>query len=106
MTTVKAETLTFNYRPGETVTRPRPPEEETVATTNAVAERRDWGYIGLLAFTTVLLLRPQDRLPSLASVHIAEICAFLGIGPMLLHRFARRLPVFRITPETLGLVVL
>ena len=104
--TSKAETLTFNYRPGETVTRPRPPEEETLATTEAIDEPRDWGYVGLLAFTAVLLLRPQDRLPSLTSLHIAEICAFFGIGPMLLHRFARRLPVFRITPETMGLLVL
>jgi O-antigen ligase len=29
----------------------------------------------------------------------------VGIGPMLLHRFAQRLPVFRVTPETMGLVV-
>lgn len=100
-----AETLTFNYRPGDTVTRPKA-EEETFATTEAFAEPRDWGYLGLLAFTTVLLLRPQDKVPALTSLHVAEICAFLGIGPMLLHRFARRLPVFRITPETLGLVVL
>jgi len=100
-----AETLTFNYRPGDTVTRPRV-EEETFATSEAFAEPRDWGYLGLLAFTTVLLLRPQDKVPALTSLHVAEICAFLGIGPMLLHRFARRLPVFRITPETMGLVVL
>jgi O-antigen ligase len=30
--------------------------------------------------------------------------AVIGIGPMLLHRFTRRLPVFRMTPETLGLL--
>jgi O-antigen ligase len=103
--TIKAETLTFNYRPGETVTQPRV-EEESFAMTDVPVEPRDWGYIGLLAFTAVLLLRPQDRVPSLTSLHIAEICAFFGIGPMLLHRFARRLPVFRITPETMGLIVL
>jgi putative inorganic carbon (hco3(-)) transporter len=103
--TTKSETLTFNYRPGDTVTRPRI-EEETFATTEVATEPRDWGYLGLLAFTTVLLLRPQDRVPSLTSMHIAEICAFLGIGPMLIHRFTRRLPVFRITPETMGLIVL
>src|SRR5436853_6738730 len=102
--TAKPENLTSNYRPGDTILRPRP-EEETFATTEAAAEPRDWGYFGLLAFTTVLLLRPQDRVPSLTSLHIAEICAFLGIGPMLLHRLARRLPVFRITPETMGLIV-
>jgi O-antigen ligase len=100
--TTKAEALTFNYRPGDTNTRPR--AEETFATTEAAAEPRDWGYVGLFAFTMVLLLRPQDRVPALDSIHIAEICAFLGIGPMLLHRFARRLPVFRVTPETMGLM--
>src|SRR3954471_23491087 len=101
----KPENLTFNYRPGDTILRPRP-EEETFATTEAYAEPRDWGYFGLLAFTTVLLLRPQDLVPPLTPLHVAEVCAMLGLGPMLLHRFARRLPVFRITPETMGLVVL
>jgi O-antigen ligase len=73
--------------------------------TATYAEPRDWGYVGLIAFTAVLLLRPQDPVPGLASLHIAEICAFLGIGPMLLHRFTRRLPVFRVTPETMGLLL-
>src|SRR3954467_5929414 len=103
--TTKPENLTFNYRPGDTMLRPRP-EEETFATTEAAADPRDWGYFGLLAFTTVLLLRPQDRVPSLTSMHVAEICAFLGLGPMLLPRSPRRLPVFRVTPETMGLIVL
>ena len=100
----KPEILTFNYGPGDTTTRPRV-EEETFATTVAAAESRDWGYVGLLAFTTVLLLRPQDRFPSLTSLHLAEVCALLGIGPMLLHRLTRRVAVFRITPETITLFV-
>ena len=58
-----------------------------------------------MAFTAVLLLRPQDSFPALAALHMAEICAIIGIGPMLLHRFARRLPVFRVTPETTGLAL-
>ncbi len=102
--TTKPENLTFNYRPGDTILRPRP-EAETFATTEEAVEPRDWGYFGLLAFTTVLLLRPQDRVPSLTSLHVAEICAFLGIGPMLLHRFARRMPTFRMTGETMGLLL-
>ncbi len=102
--TTRSETLTLNYRPGDTITRPRP-EEETFATTETAAEPRDWGYFGLLAFTAVLLLRPQDKVPALGALHIAEICAFLGIGPMLLHRFAHRMPTFRITPETTGLLL-
>lgn len=99
-----AETLTFNYGPGHTMTQPRA-EEETFATTEAFAEPRDWGYLGLILFTAVLLLRPQDKIPALESLHIAEICALLGIGPMLLHRFARGMPAFRITPETTGLLL-
>src|SRR5207253_8010369 len=65
----------------------------------------DWGYRGLVLFTAVLLLRPQDQIHALTPFHLAEICAILGIAPMLLHRFAHRLPVFRITPETLGLII-
>jgi putative inorganic carbon (hco3(-)) transporter len=69
------------------------------------AEPRDWGYFGLFAFTLVLLSRPQDLIPGLGVLHIAEVCAVVGILPMLVHRFARRQPVFRVTPETMGLVV-
>src|SRR5690349_23099221 len=79
--------------------------EEPTFQTARYAEPRDWGYAGLLAFTTVLLLRPQYQIPGLSSIHVAEICALIGIGPMLLHRFARRLPVFRVTPETIGLIL-
>jgi O-antigen ligase len=59
----------------------------------------------LLAFTAALLLRPQDQIPALTPLHLAEVCAIIGIAPMLLHRFARRQPVFRVTPETSGLII-
>src|SRR5262249_41013606 len=74
--------------------------------TSAYAEPRDWGYRGLLTFTAVLLMRPQDQFHALNALHIAEIAAVIGIGPMLLPRFTRRLPVFRMTPETIALLVL
>jgi putative inorganic carbon (HCO3(-)) transporter len=67
-------------------------------------EPSDWGYVGLLAFTAVLLLRPQDQVPGLGSMHVAEICALVGIGPMLIHRAAHGLPMFRHTPEEMGLI--
>ena len=89
----KPENLTFNYRPGDTILRPRP-EEETFATTEAAAEPRDWGYFGLLAFTTVLLLRPQDRVPSLTSLHVAEICwvVVASAGTRLVVALSQRIP--------------
>lgn len=104
------ERLAFNYGPGTVPGRGlidaalASGAKPTFATA-AYAEPRDWGYFGLLAFTAVLLLRPQDHVPGLNSLHIAELCAILGIAPMLLHRFAQRLPVFRVTSETLGLAL-
>ncbi len=105
----RRERLTFNYGAGSVPSRQlveaaiRADDKPTFATSRDAEEPRDWGYAGLLLFTAVLLFRPQESLPGLGSMHIAEICAVLGILPMLLHRFAHRLPVFRITPETLGL---
>jgi O-antigen ligase len=81
-------------------------EAQPTFATAAYAEPRDWGYVGLMAFTAVLLLRPQDQLPILDPLHLAEVFAIAGIAPMVLHRFARHLPAFRITPETIGLMVL
>jgi putative inorganic carbon (hco3(-)) transporter len=74
--------------------------------TSPYSEPRDWGYTGLIAFTAVLLLRPQDSFPALEVLHLADVFAFLGIAPMVLHRMARRLPVFQVTPETIALLVL
>ena len=101
------ERLTFNFGPGTV-----PPhsahaaDPEATFATAAYAEPRDWGYAGLLAFTAVLLLRPQDQIPGLSLLHLAELCAIIGLLPMLLHRFARRLPAFKVTPETVGLLAL
>jgi putative inorganic carbon (HCO3(-)) transporter len=104
------ERLAFNYGPGSVPSRRLveavlATEAQQTFATAAYAEPRDWGYVGLFCFTAVLLLRPQDTLPALGMLHLAELCAIIGIAPMLLHRLARRLPVFRVTPETIGLVV-
>jgi O-antigen ligase len=103
------ERLTFNYGPGTVPSRSvveaaLASEAQPTFATAAYAEPRDWGYFGLLAFTAVLLLRPQDTIRPLEALHLAELFAIAGIAPMLLHRFAKRLPVFRVTPETIGLM--
>lgn len=81
-------------------------ENEPTFATAPYAEPRDWGYAGLLAFTAVLMTRPQDTLPFLDPFHLAEVFAIVGIAPMVIHRFASRQPVFRVTPETTGLMAL
>lgn len=104
------ERLAFGYSSGAVASRAlvdatlardlRP----TTFATAAYAEPRDWGYGGLLAFTAVLLLRPQDSIPGLSALHLAEVCAIIGLAPMLMYRFAQRIPVFRVTPETVALM--
>lgn len=65
-------------------------------------EKSDWGYIGLLAFTTVLYLRPQDQLPGMGAIPFAEITAIIGLGAMLFGRINRGLPLTRVTPELIA----
>jgi O-antigen ligase len=109
MTQFTNERLAFNFGRG-TVPGQRAIDAALAAdakptfATSSYAEPRDWGYMGLIAFTAVLLLRPQDHFPALNALHLAEISAFIGIVPMLVHRVTRRLPVFRMTPETLALI--
>jgi O-antigen ligase len=67
-------------------------------------EKRDWAFLGLLAFTAVLYFRPQDQIPGLGSVPLAELTAIFGLGAMITGRLTRGLPVTRLTPELLGVV--
>lgn len=110
MSTDTRERLAFNFGGGTVPSRHV--VESAIARGNdatfatvAYSEPRDWGYAGLLAFTAVLMTRPQDTLPFLNPFHLAELCAIVGIAPMLLHRLSSRQPVFRVTPETTGLLV-
>jgi O-antigen ligase len=96
------ERLTFNLTPAaDRSVR----EGEYSFATAPEAKPRNWGYTGLLAFTAVLLLRPQDHLAALEPLHLAEICALVGIGPMILLRLGRHQPGFRINVETVALIV-
>lgn len=103
------ERLAFNFGGGTVPSRHAVEaaiarENEPTFATAAYNEPRDWGYAGLLAFTAVLMTRPQDTLPFLNPFHLAELCAIVGIAPMVLHRLASRQPVFRVTPETTALL--
>jgi O-antigen ligase len=66
-------------------------------------EKSDLGYLGLLAFTAVLYMRPQDQLPGLSAIPFAEITAIIGLSAMLFGRINRGLPVTRVTPELIAI---
>ena len=103
------ERLTFNLGGGtvpsrQVVEAAIAHENAPTFATVAYNEPRDWGYAGLLAFTAVLMSRPQDTLTFLDPFHLAELCAIIGLAPMVLHRLSSRQPVFRVTPEVTGLL--
>jgi O-antigen ligase len=67
-------------------------------------ESSDWAFFGLLAFTAVLFFRPQDQLPFLGKLHLAELSAIVGLTAMGAKRLVRGLAVTRVTPEIVGLL--
>jgi len=94
------ERLTFNLtRDTERSVR----EGEYSFATAPESRQRNWGYTGLLAFTAVLLLRPQDTFRALEPLHLAEVCALIGILPMILHRLSHPVPGFRTNAETFAM---
>ncbi len=85
------------------VTPARAPE--TVSRDGA-GTRRDWAFMGLMAFTAILFFRPQDQLPFLNPFHLAEIAAVIGLVAMASGRLRRGLTLTRITPELVGVAAL
>jgi putative inorganic carbon (HCO3(-)) transporter len=71
-----------------------------------VRERYDWDYVWMLAFTALLFLRPQDHLPALQSLHLAEVTAIFGLGAMAARRLRAGQTIARINPEVAGVAAL
>jgi putative inorganic carbon (HCO3(-)) transporter len=69
-------------------------------------ETRDWAYTGLLLFTALLYIRPQDTIRPLAFIPLAEIAALTALGAMVYSRVSRGLTMTRVTPELMGVAAL
>jgi hypothetical protein len=102
------ERLTFNLgtHPPARPSAPeaRNPAPAVSAVVSAVSERLDWSYRAMLAFTFVLLARPQDTLPILNPLHLAEVTAILAVLALACERLSRGLPLTRMTPEVAGVI--
>ena len=64
-----------------------------------VETRDDRAFSWLLVFTLVLFLRPQDLIPPLEVLHLAEVSAIAGLLSLFAGRLRRGEPLTRITPE-------
>jgi O-antigen ligase len=89
----------------------RPSDPQASSPVAVRPERRDWAYVGLLAFTALLYFRPQDTFRPLAVFHLPELAAIFALGALFLGRLQRGLQLSRFTPELaavlgLGIVIL
>jgi O-antigen ligase len=82
------------------------PGAATATTRVARPERTDWAFRGLLAFTALLFLRPQEHLPFLNPLHLAEVSALAALAAMVFGRLRQGLSVARFTPELGGVLAL
>jgi O-antigen ligase len=53
-----------------------------------------------------VFFRPQDSIPGLHLIHIAELSAIGGFTALIFSRLSRNLPATRITPELVGIFAL
>lgn len=86
-------------------TAPQPSAVAATLPAPLAKERLDWAYLGMLAFTAILFFRPQDAVPPLEALHLAELSAIAGLGAMINGRLARREPVLPLTREVIGILL-
>src|SRR4051812_19020234 len=115
---VTMERLTFNVGPnsgpgvvegrgGRPAKTPAAPARTATATAAAVpAERFGWDYIWMLAFTALLFFRPQDQIPGLQVLHLAELTAIGGLAAMAVRRLSAGQTIAHANTEVVGVVVL
>jgi O-antigen ligase len=72
----------------------------------AIRERYDWDYLWMIAFTAVLFFRPQDHIPALVPLHLAELTAVAGLAAMAARRMASGQPIAHVNPEVIGVLAL
>jgi putative inorganic carbon (hco3(-)) transporter len=80
----------------------RPPGQKSTA--RDPRERRDWAFYGLMAFTAALFFRPQDMIPALAPLHLAEVTAIVALTSLVHSRLSRGLTLTRFAPELVGVL--
>jgi len=71
-----------------------------------VRERYDWDYLWMLAFTALLFFRPQDQIPGLEVLHMAELTAIAGLAAMAVRRLSAGQTIAKVNAEVIGVIAL
>jgi O-antigen ligase len=69
-------------------------------------ERYDWDYLWMITFTAILFFRPQDQVPAIEPMHLAELTAIAGLAAMAVRRLSAGQAVAKINAEVMGVVLL
>jgi probable O-glycosylation ligase (exosortase A-associated) len=65
-----------------------------------------FAFRATLAFTFVLFVRPQDTIPALQMLHLADVTAIVGLAALIMGRAGRGASVIRVTPELMLVLAL
>lgn len=80
----------------------RPPQAARPVGREARGEGRyDLSFWALVAFTTILLLAPQERFPFLAPLRIALLSVAVALVACGYRRLSRRLPLLEFSPDVI-----
>src|SRR5436190_404109 len=112
---VTMERLTFNVGstsgPAVVAGRARPgrklePSRRSTTAAAVPRERLGWDYIWMLSFTALLFFRPQDQIPGLQVLHLAELTAIAGLAAMAVRRLSSGETIAKINAEVVGVLAL
>jgi O-antigen ligase len=76
------------------------------ATIAVVRERYDWDYLWMISFTALLFFRPQDQIPGLEALHLAELTAIAGLAAMAVRRLSAGQTITKVNAEVIGVIAL
>src|SRR5947207_13843689 len=79
---------------------------KTTSRLSAVRERLSWDYVWMLSFTALLFFRPQDQIPGLQVLHLAELTAIAGLAAMAVRRLSSGQTIAKINAEVVGVLAL
>jgi O-antigen ligase len=72
----------------------------------AARELYDWDYLWMVAFTALLFFRPQDQVPPLEVLHMAELTAIAGLAAMAVRRLRLGQTIAKVNAEVIGVIAL
>jgi hypothetical protein len=82
------------------------PVARATAQVAAVREKFDWDYLWMLAFTALLFFRPQDQIPGLQVLHLAELTAIADLAAMTVRHLSAGQTIAKVNAEVTNMITL